>query len=141
MNKSETALLLALASAYDQRTIGDADVLAWFALLESTSFTDAETVVKRHYATKHERVMPVDVLDGVKAIRADRLQRFESRVQPPAELSEPEYREWLRSTRLRIADGWVPPEPAAIDQARRAELDATIDPTFPSARTIPGEVA
>jgi len=28
MNKSETAMLLAFCAAYDQRTIGDADVLA-----------------------------------------------------------------------------------------------------------------
>jgi hypothetical protein len=130
VNATETAALLTLAAAYDQRTIGEADVLAWQAILGPTSFADAQTAVKAHYATKRDRVMPVDVIDGVRKIRNDRLERYESWVQPGPELTAAQYRDWLRDTRQAIADGWVPPEPAELDKARRDQLDAAIAPTF-----------
>jgi hypothetical protein len=40
MTPSETAELLALAAAYDQRTVGTADALAWAAVLEHDADPD-----------------------------------------------------------------------------------------------------
>ncbi len=112
MNHSEVAKLLTLAAAYDQRTIGEADVLAWHELLSETNPRDAAAVVKTHYATKRERLMPIDVIEGVRKIRHDRLERLEHEATPPPGLDDAGYRRWLRETRTAIADGtWTPPPP------------------------------
>jgi hypothetical protein len=65
ITKSETALVLALAAAYDQRTIGDSDIEAWYELLArhpDVDFEIAKRRVKDHYEREHRRVMPSDVL-------------------------------------------------------------------------------
>lgn len=136
MNASETALLLSLAAAFDQRTIGEADVLAWADLLAGVAYPDAQAVVKAHYATKRDRVMPVDVIDGVRKIRAERIARHEHELCPPPGLDGAGYRDWLRQSRQEIADGtWQPPEaPPVVGGRELPEIDGTF-------RTIPGEVA
>lgn len=108
MNHSQTAALLALAAAFDARTIGEADVAAWQDVLADTAYEDAVTVVKAHYTRTRDRIMPVDVLTGVKKIRNDRLDRVVIPPPPPGV----DDLQWLRDCRKAIADGtWVEPEP------------------------------
>ena len=80
MNKSETAVLLAFCAAYDQRTIGDADVLAWHQALESPwvpniDLDEAQEAVVAWYRETSQRITVADVLKRVKTGRADRLGR------------------------------------------------------------------
>lgn len=80
MNKSDTAKLLAFCAAYDQRTIGDADVLAWHEALESPwvpniDLDEAQSAVVAHYRETPQRITVADVLKRVKTDRADRLGR------------------------------------------------------------------
>lgn len=104
MNRTEAASLLTLAAAYDQRTIGEADALAWFEILGDLRVQDAQQAIKEHYKREARRVMPVDVIDGVKRIRKDRLDR--NRLpEPPSELTVPEYIAWQREMTRQIADG------------------------------------
>jgi hypothetical protein len=71
MSKAEVALLLATIAAYDQRTIGDADVLAWHAAAQYAKWdTDgARQAVVAYYAESRTRIMPADVTAGIRAGR------------------------------------------------------------------------
>lgn len=104
MNRSETAILLGIAAAYDQRTVGEADVMAWQDLLADVRSADAVQAVKDHYAAEARRVMPVDVLTGVKRIRTKRLDENPI-LDVPNGMEAREYLTWLRETRKQIADG------------------------------------
>jgi hypothetical protein len=77
MTRSETAALLAFCAAYDQRTIGETDVLAWHEALESPwvpniEIDEAQAAVVAHYRETPQRITPADVLKRVKTDRADR---------------------------------------------------------------------
>lgn len=61
MTPAEAAKLLAKAAAFDQRTIGRADALAWAEVLADISFDDALDAVTTHYAESTERLMPAHV--------------------------------------------------------------------------------
>jgi Xaa-Pro aminopeptidase len=72
MNYDETASVLALAASYDQRKVGDTDVKAWLRQLADLPAADCAQAVFDHYGESRERVMPVDVLDRVRAYRVAR---------------------------------------------------------------------
>lgn len=61
MNLSETALMLAQMQAYDQRTVGESDVIAWQALLVDASFQDCQEAIRQHYSESTDRIMPAHV--------------------------------------------------------------------------------
>lgn len=68
MKRSETAMLLAVAAAFDQRTIGDADVIAWYDVLSRWNFDDAKNVIRDFYSHDHERrVSPGHINDTLIA--------------------------------------------------------------------------
>lgn len=114
MNRGDVARLLAVCAAYDQRTAGEADVLAWAELIGDLNAADAVQAVKNHYATETRRVMPVDVITGVRRIRDDRLAR-NPLPDPPADMTAIEYRDWLRHTTKLIADGELTTSAAATE--------------------------
>lgn len=104
MTKTEVAMLLTMAAAFDRRTIGDADVLAWHQILERVVFEDAKQAIVDHYGSTRDWLMPVDVLTAVKRMRKDRLSSVE--LVPDADPDDvPAYIDALRSQRLRVADG------------------------------------
>lgn len=72
MNLSETARALALVQAFDQRTVGDADVIAWQSLLPDAALADVEAAVRQHYAAETVRIMPAHVLRAVAEIEKTR---------------------------------------------------------------------
>lgn len=72
MNHSEVAKLLALAASRDQRTVGDADVLAWHEDLEDLDFADAREALRRHFRESTDRLMPAHIRRLVREIRAER---------------------------------------------------------------------
>lgn len=61
MTPGDTARVLAKAAAFDQRTVGAADVAAWHEALHDLDTADALAAVTRHYATSDQRLMPVHV--------------------------------------------------------------------------------
>jgi hypothetical protein len=71
MSKSDVALLLAAIAAYDQRTIGEADVEAWHAAAQYAKWDTegARLAVVAHYAETRQRIMPADVTVGIRATR------------------------------------------------------------------------
>lgn len=108
MNLPETAKLLTAAAAFDQRTIGKADVAAWQQALKDVRYADAELALFEHYRGTRDRVMPFDILDGVKTIRSNRVRehvrRFGGYVPSPG-LDPLEELEERRQWHERIADG------------------------------------
>lgn len=113
MNRAETALALTLAAAFDRRTIGEADVEAWHTVLADLAFDDVKEAVAGHYATSRDWLMPADVRERVKAIRAARLAAI-AEEPPDADPDDvPTYLEALRAGRRATADGTERPRPVA----------------------------
>lgn len=106
MNAEETGRVLAKCASYDNRKIGDADVIAWYQVLSDLPYSDCIAAVIGHYTDSPERIMPAHVRGRVKAIRRDRLAR-EIVPAPSAELAdEPgRYKAALQAKVRQIADG------------------------------------
>lgn len=68
MNLTETATLLAVVQAFDRRTVGETDVIAWQRALVDTVFDDARDAVVEHYRDHREWLMPSDVVKGANMI-------------------------------------------------------------------------
>ena len=114
MRRSETAVLLAKISAFDQRTIGESDVEAWTDGLEESGIplTDAMAVVTNHFRTSHDRIMPVHIIEGVRAIRRERLARY-GPPPFPRELDQAQERAWAKLWWTAIRGGEDDPIAAA----------------------------
>jgi hypothetical protein len=66
MTPEQVGDLLALAAAFDDREVGDAQVLAWLTVIGDLEFADARAAVVGHYAENTRRIMPADVRQRVK---------------------------------------------------------------------------
>jgi hypothetical protein len=75
MTPEDVIDVLAKAAAFDQRTVGQADILAWHEILQKLDRDDALAAVSRHYAESRERLMPADVLRHARSCREDRRGR------------------------------------------------------------------
>lgn len=87
MTKTETAELLTLISAYDRRTIGEADVRAWHELVCDVPFADARAAVLHHFATNTDHqnyFVPAHVIAFAKRRRLERIDAFGAAAQMPA---------------------------------------------------------
>lgn len=114
----QIGMLLALAAARDQRTVGDADVFAWHADLNKARITydDAADAITQFYAVdlpgitreNRFRVTATDVIDLAKKARATRLEHFA--YEPPAGDRErdPKFIERLRGQLQAVASGAEP---------------------------------
>lgn len=72
MNLSETARALSLVQAFDQRTVGEADVIAWQSLLSDAAQADVEEAIRQHYAEETVRIMPAHVRRAVRDMVSQR---------------------------------------------------------------------
>jgi hypothetical protein len=112
----EAGRLLGLAAARDQRTVGDADILAWHSDLNAAgvAYTDAEAALTRFYAVEmaglepeaRRRVTTPDVISIARKIRNERLANFV--YEPPPGDSDPHYLARLRDQITQVANGSVP---------------------------------
>jgi hypothetical protein len=75
MTLDETIDLLATCAAYDRRTIGKTDAVAWHAVVGDLPFADAQQAVFAHYAESREWIMPADVRQRVKRKQRDEADR------------------------------------------------------------------
>lgn len=109
----ETSEALALAAARDQRTVGEADILAWHADLNAGRITrnDAVAALTRFYAVEmaglepdeRRRVTSPDVISLARKIRNERLENF--LYEPPPGNSDPHYLARLRGQIAEVMDG------------------------------------
>lgn len=72
MNLPETARLLTMIASFNNRTIGESDVIAWQSVLPDVPLPDAEEAVRRHYAESTEWLMPAHVRRIVRDIHTER---------------------------------------------------------------------
>jgi len=100
---AEVARVLAKASAFDQRTIGETDVAAWHEILGRLDYADALGAVTRHYTETRERIMPADVIRHARSIREDR--RGKGVAGRPEALALPSRYETDEERNVRIAAG------------------------------------
>lgn len=129
MTLAETAELLALCAAFDNRHVEEASVEAWHSVLAPYPLPDCRDAVKAYYAEQSERVMPAHIKALVRKIRAERLDRHPVPA-PPADLSPVEHAAWLRDARRRIADGWVPEQLPELEPIALPDI-------FPSPPRLP----
>lgn len=126
----EVGRILGLAAARDQRTVGDADVLAWHADLSAAGLTrhDAEaalTVFYQEMASRQPkdryRVTAVDLIDIAKRARRERVANL--RYDGDPDETPEQYVVRLRARTAALADGRIGP-----DTGLRALNPGTPDP-------------
>lgn len=61
MTRGDVARLLAYIAAFDRRTLGDADVLAWHDVLGDLDFEPAKAAVRQWYAESDGWIMPAHI--------------------------------------------------------------------------------
>jgi len=113
MNAIETGDLLGLMAFYDNRILGDGDVVAWLQVIGDLDYADARAAVLAHYGgLATERMMPGHVRAGVRKIRADRIARSQIPA-PPASLADHprDYQRALLAAVKIAADGHALPAP------------------------------
>ena len=118
MNKAETAELLTFAAAFDQRTIGNADVEAWALTLADLPWDDStREAVALYYRTppqnpEERRFLQVH---HVRTYRSRvRRRRLDSIREPaPNEVEDIDFCDELRAIRTAIADGRMKDQRAA----------------------------
>ena len=127
MTLEETIDLLTVAAAYDKRTAGKADAIAWHAAAGDLDFADSRAAVVAHYSEGTEWLMPAHVRRRVLAIRHRRLQDTEIPPPPVELLDNPAaYSAALHAAAVAIADGRDPVAAmqAIARTAARPELEA-----------------
>ncbi|NUP19241.1 MAG: hypothetical protein HOZ81_24745 [Streptomyces sp.] len=109
MTPAETAELLGLCAAFDRRTIGKTDVLAWQTVLADIDPDAAKQAVTAHYAAETRWIMPADIRATVQAQRAARLAQHTD----PTPTADPDdltaYKAEIIATRRAVAAGHTPP--------------------------------
>ena len=114
MERSEAAKVLTLCAVYDRRTIGETDVREWHNVLDSVRFEDAVVSVRQHYAVTRTWIMPSEVKEGVRHLRAERLARETDQVPVGDPDDVAGYLRDLRQARRRVADGIIGTEIAVL---------------------------
>jgi hypothetical protein len=72
MTPEDVIDVLSFASAYDGRTVGQVDVMAWSKVIGGYERDDALEAVARHFTESRERVMPADVIRHIRGVRDER---------------------------------------------------------------------
>lgn len=72
MNVHEAATVLAKAAAYDRRTVGEADILAWHEALADLDAGGALDAVAAHYRDSTDWLMPAHVRQLVADLQRQR---------------------------------------------------------------------
>jgi hypothetical protein len=117
---ADASELLTIAAAFDRRTIGRADAIAWADALHDLDLRDCADAIRAHFRESTDYLMPVHVRTGVRAIRAERLRRYGR--------NEPEYDgndvagglEAIREHNRRVAAGEITEPPKQLSGGPRA---------------------
>lgn len=108
MNRSQTAQVLTKIAAFDRRTIGEADVLAWHDVLEPMPFEDCMLAVTAHFTESRDWCMPSDIVGRVKKIHSERLKAAGS-LSPNDQGNQALYLTEIRALSAAVASGHMTP--------------------------------
>jgi hypothetical protein len=121
MTRAEVATLLTLAAARDRRTIGQADVAAWFEDLGDLNYADAREALGDHFRESTDWLMPAHIRTRVRIIRDRRRHPVEVR-ELPSRFEDDEDR------RLRVFAGIAECAQAlGITRERRAQVTTAME--------------
>lgn len=120
MNLSGASRVLAAAAAFDKRTVGEADAVAWADALHHLEPADCIRAVGDHYARTNEYLMPHHIRVRVREIIRERQDKAAAErglpTGPPASV------ETRAEVRARVAR-----EVAAAKLARQPTEAATVN--------------
>jgi hypothetical protein len=99
--------VLSLAASFDQRTVGETDVVAWMAVATECgwTFSLACRAVLEHYKHQRTRVMPADVNAILTEARRQAVAAIDtSDLRPPVELRDDPRAEvaWIQATHRQL---------------------------------------
>lgn len=98
--------VLAVAAAFDNRTVGAADSMAWYRVIGHLNQREAEEAIIAHYSETTDRIMPAHVLARVGKLRALRIAHAGPEAVPDADPDDvPAYQAALREGRFKVASG------------------------------------
>lgn len=117
MKPSEVAELLTFAAAFDRRTVGKADALAWHTVLGDLDLEQARQAVADHYANSRDWIMPSDIRQRVRRARAELVKDFQYQPGSPDETAA-EYLARRQQQLEAVADGRRPPVLPALPPGR-----------------------
>jgi hypothetical protein len=109
MNVSQaTDLCFFAKAACPQQAIDQDTPRAWFVLLSDLTYEDCMEALVAH-VRESPFVSPAEIRQGVKKLRARRMEAFGPIPDPPAEVAaDPSlFHPWLAQAKQRIADGEV----------------------------------
>lgn len=72
MNIGETTQALALAQAFDNRTVGEMNIRAWHAVIGDCDYRDVVQAIQEHYGSTTDWVMPAHILGRVAVMKQKR---------------------------------------------------------------------
>lgn len=108
MSKRDVALLLSFMAAYDQRTIGDADVEAWHMVAVPAGWTlpyARRAVVEFVTAATGERLLPGHITKAIRDRQARYVASFLCPPLPTGMHDTDEQTAWVRAQRaIHVAD-------------------------------------
>jgi hypothetical protein len=118
----EVGEFLALAAARDQRTVGDADILAWYSDLNAARVNAraAQAALTHYYAViapkfdpeRRHRINAPDLLAIIRKARADRLGTGALVDDGDPDETPEQFLARKRATEQAVADGRIAPPPA-----------------------------
>lgn len=143
MTPAEAGALLGVAASFDNRKPDPDAAKAWCIALDGLRFEDCRDVIVSHYRTSTEWVMPKHVIEGVKKLRASRLEAAPPQ-DPPLGMDADDvatYLQWRRESQQAIADGDVPPEPPPLPHRNFGDLKALLPSVPPVTAAAPSRDA
>lgn len=96
--------LLATAAAFDSRTVGKADLMAWAKAIGDLDYDDASQAIIDHYTESTDWLKPAHVRNRVKNIRRARLANAD-RMLPAADPDAKDYSAKFKVHLKELADG------------------------------------
>lgn len=127
MNLAEVAQVLAKAAAFDRRTVGEADVMAWWEAINDLDVADALVAVTRWYRDRPDWLMPSHLREAVRLVEADRAKA--ERLAQAEAMAESAILPAQRPAGGPFAE--LPPDVQAdLSEASRGLLRAVLDERF-----------
>lgn len=121
MTPEQVVDLLTKCAAYDQRTIGEGDVMAWWEVLNRIELADALEAVRLHYTEQSDRAMPADIRKLALNIRDQRQARERQQERRAIEAGTRDRSDDVKALVQSVADALPKADihKRAIDRARK----------------------
>lgn len=111
MTPADATELLAMIAAFDRRTVGRADALAWGAALNSIPLDDdTRAAVARHFAESDRWITPAHVITQRRKIRAGRIDAANVFYDGRPDETPAEGIARKRAMTAAVASGQIPPQ-------------------------------